>query len=95
MTTPTSSAARARDVMRTACGRELTVSTLEADPHGRRADRVVLGASLNRGDLERCWSGLTADEARQLAGYLLAHADGIDAPGSSEAMSVDFPGGER
>ena len=95
MTTPTGSASRAHDVMRTACGRELTVSTLQPDPRGHHADRVVLGASLNRGDLERCWSSLTADEARRLAGYLLAHADGHDPAGQPESMSVDFVDGER
>lgn len=95
MTTPTGSASRARDQVRTACGRELTVSTLEPDPHNHRAARVVLGASLNRGEKERCWSSLTAGEARRLAGYLLAHADGLDPAGLPEAMSVDFLAGER
>lgn len=95
MSTPTDPASRAHDVMRTACGRELTVSTLKPDPKSHRAERVVLGASLNRNDLERCWSGLTAAEARRLAGYLLAHADGLDSGGQPEAMSVDFLNGEQ
>lgn len=95
MNAPTGSAIRARDVMHTECGRELTVSTLEPDPRGRRADRVVLGASLNRGDQERCWSTLTAGEARRLAGHLLAHAADLDPAGPPEAMSVDFLDGER
>lgn len=76
MTTPNDPVGRIRDVMRTACGRELTVSTLRPDPVGRHAGRIVLGTSLNPGELERCWSGLTAQEARLLAGYLLAHAEG-------------------
>ncbi|GAA1964266.1 hypothetical protein [Catenulispora subtropica] len=74
-------ARRARDVMRTTCGRELTVNTLQPDPGGHHADRVVLGTSLNRGDLERCWAGLTVEEARQLAGMLLAHAEAVDPAG--------------
>lgn len=95
MTTPTGSAARARDVMRTACGRELTVSTLETTPENHQTDRVVLSASLNRGEEDRCRSGLTAEEARRLAGYLLAHADGLDQATQPGTMSVDFLEGER
>jgi hypothetical protein len=74
VTTPTDYAGRLRDVLRTACGRELTVSTLRPDPVGGHGGRIVLGTSLRPDELERCWSGLTADEARLLAGYLLAHA---------------------
>ena len=95
MTTPTGSAARARDVMRAACGRELTVSTLETAPEDPRTERVILGADLNRGEKDHCLTGLTADEARRLAGYLLAHADSPDQTAQPETVSVDFLEGER
>lgn len=76
MSTPSEPVDRVRDVLRTTCGRELTVSTMRPDPAGGHGGRIVLGTSLNPGELERCWSGLTAAEARLLAGYLLAHAEG-------------------
>jgi hypothetical protein len=73
--------------MRTACGRELTVNTVQPDPGGHRADRVVLGTSLNRGELERCWAGLTVQEARRLAAMLLAHAEAVD-PGAGRGAGA-------
>jgi hypothetical protein len=63
--------------VRTGCGRRIVVGRLLLDalaPIGR----VTLRSSGRPGEGEGMWASLTVDEARLLAGYLLAQAGAVE-----------------
>ncbi|MGH3416657.1 MAG: hypothetical protein ACRDVE_15970 [Actinocrinis sp.] len=68
-----------RDVVRTACGREFAVGDLRLERLGHPVGRVSLSTYPQPQDIGTLWASLTAQEARRLAAYLLAHAALADA----------------
>lgn len=83
-----------RDVVRTVCGREFTVSDLRLDQLAHPAARVSLSTRRLPQDADTLWASLTPEEARRLAAHLLAHAAEAEAgtataPHSIEADYVD------
>ena len=63
--------------VRTGCGRDIVVGRMVLDvvaPIGR----VTLRASGRPGEDAGMWTSLTVDEARLLAGYLLAQAAAVE-----------------
>ncbi|MFI7413463.1 hypothetical protein ACIBU0_32795 [Streptomyces sp. NPDC049627] len=58
----------------TTCGRRIVVKCLRLAPADRPIGRVTLDVGPDRGGEPGVWAALTADEARDLAQHLLAHA---------------------
>lgn len=79
-----------RDVVRTVCGREFTVSDLRLERLAHPAARVSLSTRPLPQDTDTLWASLTADEARRLAAHLLAHAAAAEAATTS-AMTATTP----
>ncbi len=67
-----------RSVVRTSCGRELVVGRLRLDGLPHRTLRVTLDVGCQPYDHGEVWASLTAAEARQLAGHLLAQAAAVE-----------------
>ena len=67
-----------QSVVRTSCGRELVVGRLRLDGLPHRTLRVTLDVGCQPYDRGEVWMSLTAAEARQLAGRLLAQAARVD-----------------
>jgi len=61
-----------RAVVHTSCGRELVVGRLRLDGLLRPAHRITSDVGCQPYDHGEVWASLTAAEARQLAGQLLA-----------------------
>ncbi|MGW4169110.1 hypothetical protein ACWEGX_19540 [Streptomyces chartreusis] len=61
--------------MVTACGRRIEVRCLRLGSADRPIHRVALDVGRDRGGEPGVWAALTADEARDLAGRLLVHAE--------------------
>jgi hypothetical protein len=61
-------------VIRTSCGRELVVGRLRLDGLPQPTLRVTLDVGCQPYDRGEVWASLTAAEARQLGGELLAQA---------------------
>ncbi len=68
-----------RDVVRTVCGREFTISDLRLEKLAHPAARVSLSTHPLPQDADTLWASLTPEEARRLAAHLLAHAAAADA----------------
>ena len=68
----------ARTVVRTTCGREFVVGRLRLEGPPYPALRVTLDVECQPYDRGEVWASLTAAEARQLAGQLLAQAAAAD-----------------
>jgi putative redox protein len=67
-----------RTVVRTTCGRELVVGRLRLTGLPHPTLRVTLDVGCQPYDRGVVWASLTAAEARQLAGQLLAQAAAAD-----------------
>lgn len=92
----THGAGTGRDMVRTTCGRELTVSHLRLDRIAHPTARVTVSIPRRAEDHDGVWAGLTPDEARRLAALLLAHAETADgAHGPNRADGTDDPGPRR
>ncbi|MGC0336010.1 hypothetical protein [Streptomyces sp. SLBN-8D4] len=63
------------DTLVTSCGRRIAVRCLLLAPTDRPISRVALDVGRDQGGEPGVWAALTADEARDLARLLLAHAD--------------------
>jgi putative redox protein len=69
---------RTHDVVRTACGREITIGRLRVTDPPRVADRVTMWLEHQPHDNGEVWASLTPAESRALAGRLLAQAAAAD-----------------
>ncbi|PRX46566.1 hypothetical protein B0I33_107143 [Prauserella shujinwangii] len=65
---------RRSPVLRTGCGREVSVTRLRVDGGQAPIERVSLSISCQDHDGERLWTSLTPDEARRLARWLFDQA---------------------
>jgi putative redox protein len=66
------------DVVRTTCGRLLTIGQLNLAAAAHPTTRVTLSVGCQEHDRGQVWMSLTSDESRRLARYLLARADAAD-----------------
>ena len=78
-----------RDVVRTVCGREFTVSDLRLEKLAHPAARVSLSTRPLPQDAETLWASFTPQEARRLAAHLLAHAASAESAAAATARSID------
>ncbi|HZU55156.1 MAG TPA: hypothetical protein VFA06_04760 [Actinocrinis sp.] len=78
-----------RDVVRTTCGREFTVSGLRLERLAHPAARVSLSTSPLPQDGDTLWASFTPQEARRLAAHLLAHAAAAESDAASAVRSTD------
>jgi len=83
-----------RDVVRTTCGREFTVSGLRLEKLAHPAARVSLSTRPLPQDGDTLWASFTPQEARRLAAHLLAHAAAAESAtatenGAAAARSAD------
>jgi uncharacterized OsmC-like protein len=67
-----------RDLIRTVCGREMRVGRLSLHEVGSPVGRVTLDINCETFDQKDLWASLTPQEARRLAGRLIAHAAAVD-----------------
>ncbi|HLI40578.1 MAG TPA: hypothetical protein VKV35_02905 [Streptosporangiaceae bacterium] len=74
--------------VRTSCGRDIRVGHLSLGGSRRPVHRVSLSISASSDAGDGTWAGLTAGEARQLAGALLAHAATCDALAAAAARAL-------
>jgi putative redox protein len=70
--------ATSRAIVQTSCGRQLVVGRLRLDGLAPPVGRVTLDIGCQPYDHGEVWASLTAAEARQLAGLLLARAADIE-----------------
>ncbi|MER6529535.1 hypothetical protein [Streptomyces sp. NPDC001508] len=65
----------------TSCGRRIAVKCLRLASPEKPISRVTLDVGQDRDGEPGTWAALTADEARDLARLLLAHASLAEPPG--------------
>ncbi len=97
-------APQAHDVVRTSCGRTITIGRLTLTGPAHPLGRITVNIDCQPHDHEQVWMSLTAAECRRLAGSLLDQADAADkeyaaetdgaptAPAASAVRPVLAPG---
>jgi putative redox protein len=69
---------RTHDIVRTACGRAITIGRLRVSGPPSAVDRVTMQLAREAHDSGEIWASLTPSESRALAGRLLAQAAAAD-----------------
>jgi putative redox protein len=85
-------AAPRHEVMRTSCGRTITVGRLKLTGPAPPLGRITMNLGCEPHDRGQVWMSLTASECRHLAGILLAQAASAEQECAAGDDAADWPG---